>query len=270
MGKSQTMIDILTVNSGRFLTLPPTAKLLYFYLLMYADDDGIVDAYLPMQVSHTQFSDLNELEKNKYVLFLEKPAIGYLPDYRKHNRNMDTRSKRDSYYLPLLAEKFPDTQIMVGITKNGKTIKRIMSVSQYVMKKSNMDMLSLENNQITEKPMEITGNSMELHEAVVADNMADTVTDDMNLHDNTIQHNITQFNTNQLTQHNKREDDSLCTLEDLKEAGFASPGIFKLVNAVQKESITKRELQRYIKDSKKKDKPMGYLYEAIMNHYKPL
>ena len=32
---------------------------------------------------------------------------------------------------------------------------------------------------------------MELHEAVVADNMADTVTDDMNLHDNTIQHNIT-------------------------------------------------------------------------------
>ena len=70
MGKSQTMIDILTVNSGRFLTLPPTAKLLYFYLLMYADDDGIVDAYLPMQVSHTQFSDLNELEKNKYVLLV--------------------------------------------------------------------------------------------------------------------------------------------------------------------------------------------------------
>lgn len=69
MGKSQTMIDILTVNSGRFLTLPPTAKLLYFYLLMYADDDGIVDAYLPMQVSHTQFSDLNELEKINMFYF---------------------------------------------------------------------------------------------------------------------------------------------------------------------------------------------------------
>ncbi|ERT62495.1 hypothetical protein HMPREF1250_1272 [Megasphaera vaginalis (ex Srinivasan et al. 2021)] len=42
--------------------------------------------------------------------------------------------------------------------------------------------------------MEITGNSMESHEAVVADNMADTATDNMNLHDNTIQHNIIQFN----------------------------------------------------------------------------
>ncbi|ERT62470.1 hypothetical protein [Megasphaera vaginalis (ex Srinivasan et al. 2021)] len=128
MGKSQTMIDISTVNSGRFLTLPPTAKLLYFYLLMYAADDGIVDAYLPMEASHTQFSDLTELEEKKYVWFLEKPTIGFLPDYLKHNRNLDIRGKRDSDRLPLLAEKFPHAQIMVAITKNDKKTKQILPV----------------------------------------------------------------------------------------------------------------------------------------------
>ena len=105
MSASQTMIDIPTVTSGRFLTLPPTAKVLYFYLLMYADDDGIVDAYAPIQISHTQFSDLNELEQKGYIVYLEKPTLGFLPDYLRHNRNLDIRSKKDSIYLPLLAEK---------------------------------------------------------------------------------------------------------------------------------------------------------------------
>lgn len=77
MSTSQTMIDIPTVTSGRFLTLPPTAKVLYFYLLMYADDDGIVDAYVPLKISHTQLSDLTELEQKGYIIFLENQHLDF-------------------------------------------------------------------------------------------------------------------------------------------------------------------------------------------------
>ena len=155
MSASQTMIDIPTVTSGRFLTLPPTAKVLYFYLLMYADDDGIVDAYAPIQISHTQFSDLNELEQKGYIVYLEKPTLGFLPDYLHHNRNLDIRSKKDSIYLPLLAEKFPNAKIMVGITNGKRKFKQIMPVSQYLVKEPENNVPALANHQVTGNPMEI-------------------------------------------------------------------------------------------------------------------
>ena len=248
MSTSQTMIDIPTVTSGRFLTLPPTAKVLYFYLLMYADDDGIVDAYAPLQISHTQFSDLNELEQKSYIIYLEKPTLGFLPDYLRHNRNRDIRSKKDSIYLPLLAEKIPDAKIMVGITNGKRKLKQIMPVSQYMVKESKNDVPDLANNQATGTPMEITEDSMEvtvnptrLHEAAMAGNTAA----DINLHAN-----ITQPNLIQLTQHNITEEvAALCTLEDLKAAGFSGLALSKLRNAIHKEPISKKEFQQYINDT---------------------
>ena len=294
MSASQTMIDIPTVTSGRFLTLPPTAKVLYFYLLMYADDDGIVDAYAPIQISHTQFSDLNELEQKGYIVYLEKPTLGFLPDYLRHNRNLDIRSKKDSIYLPLLAEKFPNAKIMVGITNGKRKFKQIMPVSQYLGKEPENDAPALANHQVTGNPMEITGNSMEitgnsmeitgnptrLHEDAMADNMAgataaDTAAD-IHLHANITQHNITQHNITQpnltqLTQHNITEEvDELCTLDDLQAAGFSGPALCKLRNTLFKSPITKKEFQQYVNDSKTKKSPMGYLYNAILKHYQPL
>ena len=282
MSASQTMIDIPTVTSGRFLTLPPTAKVLYFYLLMYADDDGIVDAYAPIQISHTQFSDLNELEQKGYIVYLEKPTLGFLPDYLRHNRNLDIRSKKDSIYLPLLAEKFPNAKIMVGITNGKRKFKQIMPVSQYLGKEPENDAPALANHQVTGNPMEITGNSMEitgnptrLHEDAMADNIAgataaDTAAD-IHLHANITQHNITQPNLTQLTQHNITEKvDELCTLDDLQAAGFSGPALCKLRNTLFKSPITKKEFQQYVNDSKTKKSPMGYLYNAILKHYQPL
>jgi hypothetical protein len=274
MSTSQTMIDIPTVTSGRFLTLPPTAKVLYFYLLMYADDDGIVDAYVPLKISHTQLSDLTELEQKGYIIFLEKPTLGFLPDYLRHNRNLDIRSKKDSIYLPLLAEKIPDAKVMVSITNGKKKLKQVMPVSQYTVKESKNVASDFVNNQTTGTPMEITGNSMEvpgiptsLHEDAMADNMTAT----SHSHANIIQHNIIQPNLTQLTQHNITEEGiNLCTLEDLKAAGFSGLSLSKLCNAIHKDPITKKEFQQYVNDSKTKHNPMGYLHDAILKHYRPL
>ena len=270
MSASQTMIDIPTVTSGRFLTLPPTAKVLYFYLLMFADDDGIVDAYVPLQISHTQFSDLNELEQKGYIIYLEKPTLGFLPDYLRHNRNLDIRSKKDSIYLPLLAEKIPDAKIMVSIAKGKKNSKQIMPVSQYMVKESENNVPALADNQTMETPMEITedsmgitGNHTRLHEDAMADNTAVDMTANTHLHANITQHNLTQHN---LTE----ESVDFCTLEDLKAAGFSGISLSKLRNAIHKDPITKKEFQQYVNDSKTKHNPMGYLHDAILKHYRPL
>ncbi|WP_298588125.1 hypothetical protein [uncultured Megasphaera sp.] len=271
MSASQTMIDIPTVTSGRFLTLPPTAKVLYFYLLMFADDDGIVDAYVPLQISHTQFSDLNELEQKGYIIYLEKPTLGFLPDYLRHNRNLDIRSKKDSIYLPLLAEKIPDAKIMVSIAKGKKNSKQIMPVSQYMVKESENNVPALADNQNTGIPMEITGNPTRLNENAMAGNTAADMAANTHLHANITQHNLTQHNLTQLTQHNITEGGiNLCTLEDLKAAGFSGLSLSKLCNAIHKDPITKKEFQQYVNDSKTKHNPMGYLHDAILKHYRPL
>ena len=34
------------INSARFLTMPPSSRLLYYDLGMAADDDGVVEAFM--------------------------------------------------------------------------------------------------------------------------------------------------------------------------------------------------------------------------------
>lgn len=111
--------------------------------------------------------------------------------------------------------------------------------------------------------MEITGNPMRLHENAMTGNTAADMAANIHLHANITQHNLTQHNITE-------EDINLCTLEDLKAAGFSGLSLSKLRNAIHKDPITKKEFQQYVNDSKTKHNPMGYLYDAILNHYRPL
>ena len=49
------------VSSARFLRMPATARLLYYDLGMYADDDGIVEAFTVAQMTHAAIDDLQIL-----------------------------------------------------------------------------------------------------------------------------------------------------------------------------------------------------------------
>lgn len=39
------------INSARFLTMPPSSRLLYYDLGMAADDDGVVEAFTVMRTT---------------------------------------------------------------------------------------------------------------------------------------------------------------------------------------------------------------------------
>lgn len=42
------------INSARFLTMPPSSRLLYYDLGMAADDDGVVEAFISSIASSTR------------------------------------------------------------------------------------------------------------------------------------------------------------------------------------------------------------------------
>ena len=152
MSKNATMFNNAFVNSGRFLMLPPSTKLLYFYLLKDADDDGIVDGYATIRILNAEMTDWTSLIERRFILLLDEPFLGFLPDYILHNQNFDLRYKKDSRYLPLLAEKFPTAQVQVGIkNRKGKIEKCVMKVAEYLdySQKSQESQLLVQKSQNT-------------------------------------------------------------------------------------------------------------------------
>lgn len=49
------------INSARFLTMPPSSRLLYYDLGMAADDDGVVEAFTVMRTTGAADDDLRVL-----------------------------------------------------------------------------------------------------------------------------------------------------------------------------------------------------------------
>ena len=64
------MLSKSVVNSGRFLKMPPTSRLLYYDLHMQADDEGIVDAFSVMRLTGATEDDLKILASNDFVRVL--------------------------------------------------------------------------------------------------------------------------------------------------------------------------------------------------------
>lgn len=140
MAKNATMFNNRFLESTRFLMLPQSTKLLYFYLMKDADDDGIVDAYAAIRLLNVELTDFSNLVDQGFLVLLEKPLLGWLVDYVGHNKNLDLRYKRDSERLDLLAQVVPDAKIQVSLldgkgkkTRNG----RILSVKEYLTEKEN-------------------------------------------------------------------------------------------------------------------------------------
>lgn len=145
MAKDLTMFNNSFTKSTKFLSLSGSSKLLYFYLLQDADTDGIVDACMTIRVTNSEITDWTNLIEKNFIWLLKKPYTGFIPDYIIHNPNLDMRWVKDSMYLYLLAEKYPNAIIQRRLkNEKGKYKKALLSVSEY------LEMKSRENSQIME------------------------------------------------------------------------------------------------------------------------
>ena len=81
------------IGSARFLRMPPSSRLLYYDLGMYADDDGIVEAFSVMRQTGATEDDLRVLVSKGFVKVLNDDLVSYIMDW-----NINNTIRKDRYH----------------------------------------------------------------------------------------------------------------------------------------------------------------------------
>ena len=66
------------IGSAKFLRMPMTSRLLYYDLGMYADDDGVVEAFAVMRLTGATEDDLRVLAAKKFITILNKDLVALI------------------------------------------------------------------------------------------------------------------------------------------------------------------------------------------------
>lgn len=129
------------IGSARFLRMPPSSRLLYYDLGMYADDDGVVEAFSVMRQTSATEDDLRVLVSKGFVTVLNEDLVSLITDW---NTNNFIRSDRyhPSIYKDLvlqLTDGIPsDNQVAtIGIPRLGKDSIGKVSLDKDSIGKSN-------------------------------------------------------------------------------------------------------------------------------------
>lgn len=80
------MFSKAVINSARFLTMPPSSRLLYYDLGMAADDDGVVEAFTVMRLTGAVEDDLKVLVSKGFVALLNTELVAFITDWSRNNQ----------------------------------------------------------------------------------------------------------------------------------------------------------------------------------------
>lgn len=113
-------------NSAKFLQMPEGAQLLYFHMVLRADDDGVVEAYPVMRLLGTQPDNFKVLLAKQYIKQLNDDQVVIISDWIEHNSIRADR-KVNSIYVELIKEYAPEVTIIepkprVDVADNSKRI----------------------------------------------------------------------------------------------------------------------------------------------------
>lgn len=112
------------VSAARFLRMPATARLLYYDLGMHADDDGIVEAFTVLQMTHAAEDDLRVLVSKGFVQLLNDDLVAYLCDWKTNNF-----IRKDRYMPSMYQALLPSGQPVVNRGKERREKERKRQVS---------------------------------------------------------------------------------------------------------------------------------------------
>lgn len=91
------MFSKTVVSSARFLMMPQSARLLYYDLGMFADDDGVVEAFTVMRMTGATEEDLRVLVERNFVDVMTDDLITYILDWTKNNQLRKDRYNKSEY-----------------------------------------------------------------------------------------------------------------------------------------------------------------------------
>lgn len=105
-----------------FLELAPSTKILYIYLVVYADNDGVVNAYEPMQLINSNIADLQNLIDRKMIFpVVPDEYIYFLVNFFEMQK-LNGKGAAPSRYRSKLLELYPDALVCPLKTRKGQPI----------------------------------------------------------------------------------------------------------------------------------------------------
>lgn len=116
---NRRMFSNRIANSARFLQMPSESQLLYFHMVLRADDDGIVEAYPIIKLLGVPPDNLKVLISKGFIEVLNEDQVVVILNWTEHNTIRADR-KTNSVYLPLLIHKFPDIEIVIPTPRSDK------------------------------------------------------------------------------------------------------------------------------------------------------
>lgn len=91
------------IGSARFLRMGTSARLLYYDLGMYADDDGVVEAFSVMRMTGASEDDLRVLHAKGFIRVLNEDLVTLINDWNTNNLIKKDRYQ-ESVYKELLLQ----------------------------------------------------------------------------------------------------------------------------------------------------------------------
>lgn len=119
---SGRLITQAQYKSRTMLKLSPTTRDLYTYLVLDADNDGIVEAYSVMSMINASDTDLWALEKCGLIYILDEEFVTYIRGFQRYNK-LDARNFQISKHRQLLIQVHPEleTELIVPIKREKNT-----------------------------------------------------------------------------------------------------------------------------------------------------
>lgn len=103
------MFSKAIIGSARFLMMPASTRLLYYDLGMFADDDGVVEAFAVLRQTNASEDDLRLLVAKGFIRVLNEELVTFITDWKTNNFIRNDRYK-PSIYKDLLIQ-FDDSGI---------------------------------------------------------------------------------------------------------------------------------------------------------------
>jgi hypothetical protein len=124
---NRRMFSNRIANSARFLQMPADSQLLYFHMILRADDDGVVEAYPVIKLLGTTSDAFKVLLAKRFIVQLNEDQVVVIIDWLEHNKIRADR-KRDSIYKELLLNVYPEVKLIEAkersdVKDNSKRVK---------------------------------------------------------------------------------------------------------------------------------------------------
>lgn len=99
------------IDSARFLKMPHESQVMYFHLIINADDDGVAEGFKVMRMLGISEDSLKILVAKGFVTVLNDDLVSHITNWTEHNKIRADR-KVDSIYKDLLIKVVPEIELL--------------------------------------------------------------------------------------------------------------------------------------------------------------